>query len=181
VALADALLALVPQTSALTELDRPLTQLCAMLDRIGGACRLHYREIEHATDDLAALLDHPRPEPEPWHPVEIGRSDDVAWALRDGRLRRRPVRDAVQIGAEVVLLVDDRPVRLSPIGATIWRACARPMTRAALADVVVTEHGPHPDADAWVHQAIDALVDARVLAGAPPVAAEGLLAAEEQR
>jgi hypothetical protein len=181
VALADALLALVPQTSALTDLQRPLVLLCATLDRVGGAWRLHYGEIEHAADHLAALLDPASPHPEPWHPVETGRGDDVAWALRDGRLRRRPVRDGVRVGAEVVLLVDDRPVRLSPIGATIWRACARPMTLAALVDVVLAEHGDHPDAEAWVHQAVDALVDARVLAAAPPVPAEALLAAEEQR
>jgi hypothetical protein len=181
VALVDAVLALVPQTSALTDLHRPLTQLCTMLDGVGGALRLSYHEIEDATDLLAALLSRPGPKPEPWQSRQIGTLDDVSWALRDGRLRRRPVRDAVQVGAEMLLLVDDLPVRLSPIGETIWRACARPITPAALVVAVVAEHGHHPAADAWVRDAVDALVEARVLAAAPPVPADALLAAEEQR
>ena len=49
----DGLVALVPQTSHLTDLSRPLRRLAELCESVGGVHRIHYREAV----DVAGLWD----------------------------------------------------------------------------------------------------------------------------
>lgn len=165
--LIDALLALIPHTSALTRLDRPLQRLCRLIDQCGAVQRLTYAEVSDAHDHLARLLGR-----------EPGVSSGTSWAAlapdgrpletgehQPGRLRRRPCVDAVRIGDEGVVLVDQTPIRLGPLGLTLWLAAEGAPTLRELLGSAVREHGEHPEASALVEDALRRLVDSGVLVG----------------
>lgn len=165
VPLVDAVLQMRGLTASLHSLDRPLQRLCAVAEACGGVLRLIYRDIDEADAMLTDLLSRTKPRSEAWQdpgnrPVP---EDSAAWGLMDGRVRRRPYVDAVQIDDEVLLLIDDGAVRLTGIGSTIWRrACAAPDV-SKLVRSLVAEHGPHPDAERLVRDALATLTNARVL------------------
>ncbi len=165
--LTEALLALIPHTSAFTRLDRPLHRLCRLIDQCGAVQRLTYAEVADAHDHLARLLGR-----------EPGVSSGTSWAAlapdgrpsetdedQPGRLRRRPWVDAVRIGDEGVVLVDQTPIRLGPLGLTLWLAAEGAPTLRELLGSAVREHGEHPEASALVEDALRRLVDSGVLVG----------------
>jgi hypothetical protein len=78
---------------------------------------------------------------------------------------RAPVADGIRTQDGAVLLVGTDPVRLGPLGLTLWDAAAAGAHREELRAAALREHGPHPDAEGLVDRALDALVDAGVLRG----------------
>lgn len=174
--LADAILALVPNTSSLAALDEPLQTLCRFIDACGGVFRLHYAQIADAADLLADLLARsPAPaeswaaDPRPGNPV------DARWGLRDGKVRRRPAQDAVHIDDEVLLMIDDRPVRLTGIGSTLWRAAPEPTTLGELHQAAVDAHGDHPQARQLVEAAVRELAENEVFGNYQPLSVDDVL------
>lgn len=171
VPLIDGLLELIPQTSALAALDRPLQRLCRLAEACGGVQRLVYTEILDAREVVVASLGTSLAmADESWidpggHPQPEG---SVAWGLMDGKVRRGPYRDAIVVGDEALLFVEDTPVRLAGIGLTIWLLAAEAPSLGPLVDKVVEEHGPHPDAVSLVRAAVESLVSARVVGYSPP-------------
>ncbi len=177
VPLLEAVLTLIPQTSALPALPTPLKTLCDHIAAMGGALRLRYRDIDEATGLLRARLaqcgptdpvhrhlpptdDEPEPrhpatddEPEPRHPAT---DDDDALPAR---VRRAPYSDAVAVDAEVLVLVGNVPARLGGLGATIWTYAVAPTSVHDLLRVCLATHGDHPDAAALVDAAVRSLVD----------------------
>lgn len=163
VPLLDALVALIPQTSALPSLARPLQRLCDLADRCGGVYRLTYGQIGEAAGLLGALLAGPVGPTEPWS-VLAPPPDDLEGRVRTG-LRRVACLDAVRAGGEALLLVGSLPVRLSPVGLSVWLAVDGAAALSDLVAAAVRDHGPHPDALAVVRDAVQRMLDLGALAG----------------
>jgi len=177
VPLDEAVVALVPHTSSLTALDEPLQTLCRVIDACGGVFRLTYAEIEDAEDVLLALLADTSTTPADWQPERVTTEvDDMRWALRDGKVRQRPAQDAVQIGDDVLLMVDSVPVRLSGIGTTLWRASSAAATLDDLERATTEAHGAHPQARELVNAAVVELCDAGALGHHSPLIVADVLA-----
>lgn len=165
VPLLDGLMELIAQSSSLFTLDLPLQRLCRLVDVCGGVVRLSYTEIGDAEQLIVDLLREPASAPPEWTdpgngPVPEG---SVAWGLMDGRVRRKPYLDAIQVDDEALLMIGDTPVRLAGIGLTIWTHAASAPDLDELVALVVAEHGPHPDADQLVRDAVAALAGADVV------------------
>jgi hypothetical protein len=172
--LADAVLAVIPQTSFLAEMDRPLQQLCAQLSR-QGAFRLRYSEVRDTADLLRGLPSNTA-EPAEWEPVDV--AGDV-FALRDGRFRRGPVADAVVVEEELLLLVERTPMRIAGVGRTLWDALADgSATSEDLLRISVDSHGAHPRAAALVQQASTSMVWAGALTRHLPLTLGQVMAGE---
>ena len=157
--LLDAMVELIPQTSALPSLPRPLQRLADSLTACGGAYRLTYSEIDEAEPLLVDLMAGPAEQTEEYAPVDPPQSADRL-ALKDGRWTVAPWLDAVVVGDEALLLIDGTPMRLAGIGLTIWRALMDGVDTTDLTAHIVAVHSDHPDADELVRQATMALVDA---------------------
>jgi hypothetical protein len=165
VPLADALLELIPQTSALRALDGPLQHLGRLADACGGIFRLTFREIADAEGALRTLLATAEPSERSWSaPRDVVTDEaDVEWAMLDGRVRRAPVADCVEADGDLVLLAGSIPVRLSGIGRTVWELAASAPHLRALVHGVEAVHGHHPEAAGLVGTAVTELCAAGVL------------------
>jgi hypothetical protein len=165
VPLIDGLLELIPQSSSLTALAQPLQHLCRTVKACGGVQRLVYSEILDATGVLAAALGDAQAGADAWtdpggRPQPEG---SAAWGLMDGKVRRAPYRDVIVVGYEALLLVGDTPIRLAGIGLTIWLLAAEAHPIDKLVTRVIEEHGPHPEAESLVRDAVASLVSAKVV------------------
>ncbi len=162
VGLLDAVLELIPRIPALTRRANPLQKLCQLVDRCGGIARLTYREADQTGGIIQELLDTPTAPTERWAP--LSEPSSYSCHLMDGRVRRGRRRDAIETDeGEALLLIDRTPVRLSRIGLTIWLEARDAPKPAELVARVLAEHGPHPDAEAIVLDAIASMVEAGVL------------------
>ncbi|MDF8264701.1 hypothetical protein [Luteipulveratus flavus] len=131
----DGLLALVPQTSALPEIDRPLSRLAALIERTGGIRRLRYREVADAADLLSDVLGevratppsvvaHPPTTPRPGYPYAPPRPFT---GPVPPTVQRADYTDAVESAGDVVVLVGANPYRLTGPAARLWLAAGRPV------------------------------------------------------
>lgn len=162
--LVAALTELVPQTSSLSRLPRGLVTLCRVLDAVGGAQCLVYAEAEDLRDVVDGLLATP---PTPVTPAWEALTDEElrasAGAAAPGAVARCAVDDGILTGnGRLVLLVSDRLVVLDGLGPAVWLLLDESRTAA---DVVarLRAEGPVPeDAEARVHETMDALVTAEL-------------------
>ena len=69
----------------------------------------------------------------------------------------------MSIGDEVVVLRETTPIRLTPLGATIWTTCSTGATEADLLRAAVRDHGAHPGAEAIVGDAIATMLAEELL------------------
>jgi hypothetical protein len=124
---AEALVDLVPQTSALARIERPLAWLCRILDGCGGAVRVRYTEAHQLEDVLPSLLAR-EPLAPTWRSVHDGGPVPSGAPLAPGHVRRQEPLDAVEIpGAEqdvpeVLVLCGSTLVRLGGIAPAVWAA-----------------------------------------------------------
>lgn len=175
VPLLDALAQLIPQTSSLLMLDRPLQRLAEVVTLAGPPRALRYSEVADCLPLVTAALREPVPAP-PW----VGEAGDVPAQERfaqpppsappqhlevtgDTLLVRTPWRDAVHVDGETLLIADELPVRLSALGALVWRECRQPRRVADLVDVARAELGDHPDAARLVGEAAQAMATSGLL------------------
>ncbi len=167
----------VAQSSSLNQLDHPLDRLARTVTVGGGPYRLTYAEIDDCrpllTDLLAAAPEAPTltwrhhpPPPERAHPADTALGTPAAPAeLRgDALVCRAPWTDAVEAGDEVLVLIGDRPFRVSGIGTTLWLRAEGPISLDALTAAAVEVHGDHPEAPRYVGDAVLSLLAAGVLA-----------------
>lgn len=181
VPLLDALAAVIPQTSSLLMLDRPLQRLAEVVTRAGPARALRYSEIEECVDLVHEALRRPVPAP-PWEGEtgtvapqrHFAESSDVAdMGLPTGQVGfmtavvRAPWRDAIHADGETLVIVDQVPVRLSPLGALIWREAREPAVTADLVATAREELGDHPDAVRLVIAAATAMLESGALREMP--------------
>jgi len=185
--LIDAVLMVIPETSALPAMVDPLDRLCRALTQRGGPYKLRYAEIGDCVDLVRALTEadeerdagaptwehHPgadREDPVPG-PEDTDNADgatnptNVEWT---STLTRRSWTDCIVSGGESILLHEGIPMRLSPLGTLLWLHADRPTALQALHDRVIEEIGDHPRAHGLVLEAAQLLVDAKILAVVTP-------------
>ena len=170
IGLVEALALVLPQTSGLVSLDRPLDRLARVLSVGGGPYRLTYRDIDDCVDLVADLA----------HARQRG-ADDVAWTWIDGledapypmsvpeafgpstTVWRNGFRDALLSNGVLLVMQDWSPVTLPGLAATLWLAAGEKCTVADLVDVATVELGGHPDAEVIVLDTVRELIATRIL------------------
>lgn len=159
----------VPQTSSLWLIDRPLQRVAAAGVRHGGPFRLEYAEIAEAVPLVRGLLEaeppsssvpdwigHPPSQSERWRtPSDVVHLPDFG---DEAMVSRAPWSDAIECADEVSILAGPDFTRVAGIAATIWLACSRPLSIAELHDELACVHGPHPDAAELVRDALREMV-----------------------
>lgn len=157
--LPDALGAIAPQCSFLSELPTPLRALTAHIESVGGALRLRYSEGEDALPLLRRLLaSAPRPSVSTVEQLATGRGSTGAGFVRT------PILDAVRIGDDRMALLRrsaDGTTTLhiiDGIGPTLWHA-ADGVSFDELVAAAVRRHGAPVEGDApgTVRSAVEAL------------------------
>lgn len=168
--LVEALGEVIPQTSGLFGLDRPLDRLARALTVGGGPYRLTYRDIEDCVGLVAGLA----------HTLDRA-EDDVTWTWFDGRehdvhptsapedlslstmVWRNGFRDAILSAGELLVMRDETPFILPGLAATLWLAAGERCSVKDLVAAATVELGPHPNAAAIVVDTVRALIDDRLL------------------
>ncbi|MGE9809650.1 hypothetical protein [Janibacter sp. G1551] len=161
--LLDAVTQVIPQTSGLAWMSRPLVRLATALTAGAGVHTLHYAEIGQCGDLLERLLDPGSdgvtaerdwaavsPPPGAMLPAPgSGPVSNPATSLPDGtRLVRAPWTDALAVDGEVLVLIGSTPLRLAGVGAIVWTCADQPVTVETATAHVVDALGPNPsDAD----------------------------------
>ena len=165
--------ALVPHTSALTRLPDPVHRLADLADRCPGYA-VFYREADdlaHALATLTTLTDLDRAAAQP--PTLGGQGGPEAEAVSDASSPARVSADDVLITPEGgFLLADGHPVRLSPLGLSVWEALRSGYRGAELVAQVTDRHGEHPDAETIVEHTRLTLVALNLPGIEPPPTAQ---------
>lgn len=126
VPLADAVLALVPESSSQAEVVDPLQSLCRLIESVGGVWQVIYSEsadLPAALEPLFRLLPAIQTE---WAPAAAISAQQPE--IPAGCIQRTAPRDAVSIAGDLLVMLDNQIVRLSGIGPAIWEACANPVS-----------------------------------------------------
>ncbi len=164
VPLADAVLALIPDSSSQGDIEEPLQSLCRLIDSVGGVWRVTYSEaadLPAALEPLFTALGRKQSGAEPeW----VAAAVHTGWGpMPHGLFRRAAAKDAVAVGADLLVMLDSQIVRLSGIGPAIWEASARPVRPALLAEMVGRMHGTPEGYQEAVASAVQQLVVNSVL------------------
>jgi hypothetical protein len=172
--LADALLALIPDSSSQAEIDQPLQSLCRLIDSVGGVWQVTYSEAADLPEALGPLFRKHRRSKPGW---EARPSEATALApapathapeqepdpLPRNWIRRIPPQDAVAIDGDLLVMLDAEVVRLSGNGPAIWEATASAVPLDELTERVGEVHGRPEDYRAAVAAATGQLVARSVL------------------
>lgn len=161
--LTDALEYLVPQTSSLYLLDRPLQTLCSMAARSGGPFIIRYAEAESLPDLLTDWLEsYPdAPAQESWHALPATGVDEEA--ERGEHYQRLAATDALEVEGGIALLLNRELFVLTGIGASIWEAAAEPVAFDELLASLEQTHGTHEDAPDLLQQALNELLSRGII------------------
>jgi len=161
VPLADALLALIPESSSQAEFVDPLQSLCRLIESVGGVWQVTYSEAADLPAALEPLFQlQPTSESE-WEPV--AEETPQRAPLPAGSIRRRAPKDAVKVGGDLLVMLDKEIVRLSGIGPAIWEACAGPVGLDQLTEHVAKVHGEPEGYWAAIAQAVEQLIATSIL------------------
>lgn len=184
ISLIEAMGEVLPQTSALPSLDRPLDRLATALTTGHGPWRLTYRDIADCVEIVSDLAHHRFPDGRPhevtWTWVEGGTASDPVPAPdlmsapdpvpgtdeghdEPAAWRRTPFRDAVVSDGSALVMLERVPVTLPGMAAVVWLAAAEPTTLADLVAATTAALGPHPDARALVAATVASLVESGLL------------------
>lgn len=181
VALVEALAEVVPQTSALLRLPRPMESVVTALTSGGGPWRLRYAEVADCVDLVAGLAagsgaseptvewstergDEP---PDDEDPEDAGvpgaaAAEDAPSAGGDlpggAVLQRTPFRHAVHSEGSSLVVRGQVPAVLPGLASTLWRAAEAPVSVDDLVAAAVGAHGAHPEAEQLVTATLRALL-----------------------
>ena len=186
-ALVDAATLVLPQTSALPSLERPLDRLAEVLVAGHGPWRLRYREIEDCATIVAELAAGRTPgglpEKVEWQWL-AGSADPATAAARqqpppvppppgvfvpdlvvelDTVVVRAPYDDALVSDGAVLVLQDALPTTLPGLAARAWLAATEPTSVARLVEDAEDGLGSHPEAERLVLGAVRSLVEGGLL------------------
>lgn len=155
----------VAQMSFLPELEQPLQRLAGVVDSVGGLMRLTYSESAEVLPLIEKALSGGVP-PERTDSLQpmIQAPDSVNSAMSTG-----DIVDAIG-DTSAVCVLSGRTIRvLGGIAPEIWRGTLAGLDRGEIRDAVVERYGSPPDGDAGdlVDAAIDDLIAAGLLVGAP--------------
>jgi hypothetical protein len=160
--IADALKQIIPQISSLAHLDRGLVQLCQQIDSLGGVIRLRYSEASELIHVVTELLASQRPHQiGEWSALDI----DITGtdAVGTGCYRRVHVNDAIWLGNETAILMNEEYFVLSGIGPSIWKSLSSWKSSAQLLEEIVAEHGRPSGADLMLNEQLGVLVKQGIL------------------
>ena len=165
----SALMELIEQSSSLGQLPTPLPTLMHLVHECGGALVLEYDEIADHVEDLVRLLEADRPpvtdEVGVHHPGAGSGAPEPEDDGSDPRVRRAPWTDALELGEDLIVLLQDRALHLNGLPATIWLHLDQPRTLEELVERTQHVHGMHPDAISIVRHTVGALVEESLAAG----------------
>ncbi|MCY1220436.1 hypothetical protein D9M72_324490 [compost metagenome] len=171
--LADALLALIPDSSSQAEIDEPLQSLCRLIDRVGGVWQVTYSEAADLLQVLEPLFKKQRRSKPAWEArpaagtaaaaVAATAAGPEATEIPDGWIRRVEPLDAVAVDGDLLVMLESEIVRLSGIGPAIWEATASAVPLDQLAEQVGEVHGRPEDYRAAVAAAAGQLIAKSVL------------------
>ncbi|MEO5314970.1 PqqD family protein [Pseudarthrobacter sp. CC12] len=161
VPLADALLALIPESSSQAEFVDPLQSLCRLIESVGGVWQVTYAEAADLPAALDPLFQLQATSKSEWEPAALETAQEPP--LPAGSIRRRAPKDAVKIGGDLLVMVDKDIVRLAGIGPAIWEACAGPVSLDQLTEHVAEVHGAPESYRAAVARAVEQLVATSIL------------------
>lgn len=173
--IADALGAIAPQCSYLSELDDPLRTIVGHIEGVGGALRLRYREAEDTVSLVRAIFaDPPRASLTSTAP-----QPPIREATTKG-FRRTPILDAISIGGDRLVLLrrsanDETAVHvIDGVGPALWWA-ADGVSFDELVAAAVRRHGIPADGDAAsaVRSAVEALCAAGLIEERPDADGSG--------
>lgn len=160
VPLADALLALIPDSSSQGEIDQPLQSLCRLIDSVGGVRRVTYSEAADLPAALLPLFQEQLGTNPEWEAPAV---ETESGHIPAGFIRRSAPKDALAIGDDLLLMLDNEIVRLSGIGPAIWEATAKAVAEDLLADEVGKVHGRREGWRDAVSEAVQQLIAKSVL------------------
>ena len=158
--LAEALLALVPDSSSQGEIDEPLQSLCRLIDRVGGVWQVTYSEAADLPEALEPLFRKRRRSKPEW---EARLAEAVSEDIPEGWIRRAEPKDAVAVGDDLLVMLESEIVRLSGIGPVIWEATAMAVPLDRLAEEVGNRHGRPEGYQSAVAAAVGQLIAKSVL------------------
>lgn len=160
VPLADAVLALIPDSSSQGAIGEPLQSLCRLIDSVGGVWQVTYSEAADLPAALAPLFRNQQRSKPDWVAAE---TDAEPGPTLENHVRRAAAKDAVAIDGDLLVMLEAEIVRLSGIGPAIWDATARPVTQKELTEEIATVHGRPEGYRAAVVKATEQLVGKEVL------------------
>jgi hypothetical protein len=176
----EALSELVPQTSHLSALERPLRTLLEAILSTGGVRRVVYSEasslppliddvLREIDDDAPMLTDVAKMSERDCgcfsDPVEA--QSDPSPVERPGAYWRATYIDALVVDDSLIVLVSGSAVVLAGVGPSLWLA-ADGLTEAELQEIVLRELPEPPagvDVAAVISDAVHGMVDKRILVG----------------
>lgn len=161
VPLADAVLALIPDSSSQGAIGEPLQSLCRLIDSVGGVWQVTYSEAADLPAALAPLFRNQQRSKPDW--VAAAETDAEPGPTPENHIRRAAAKDAVAIDGDLLVMLEAEIVRLSGIGPAIWDATARPVTQKELTEEVARVHGRPEGYRAAVVKATEQLVGKEVL------------------
>jgi len=161
VPLADAVLALIPDSSSQAEVVDPLQSLCRLIESVGGVWQVTYSEaadLPAALEPLFHLQSATRTE---W---ELPAATDVQQPqVPAGDIQRTTPRDAVSIAGDLLIMLDNQIVRLSGIGPAVWDACAGSASLDEITEYVGKLHGKPQGYRYTVAKAVEQLIAKSIL------------------
>lgn len=159
--LADAVLALIPDSSSQAEVVDPLQSLCRLIESVGGAWQVTYSEAADLPTALEPLFRLQPASGTGWEPAEL--EVFQPGHLPAGSVQRRASKDAVTIGDDLLVMLDNDIVRLSGIGPAVWEACAGPASLFEIANHVGRVHGQPEGYRTAVAGAVEQLIAGSIL------------------
>jgi hypothetical protein len=170
VPLAEAVLALIPDTSSQAAVVQPLQSLCRLIDSVGGVFRVSYSEAADLKNAVAPLfLTVPVQGSEvtrQWLPALVESPHDSGHPsepLPPGWLRTAEAVDAVEIGDELLVLTETELTKLSGIGPIIWKSAQSPVSMQFLTARIEAEHGLPEGYETMLDAAVDGLISQGLL------------------
>ena len=170
VPLAQAVLALIPDTSSQAAVLQPLQSLCRLIDSVGGVVRVSYSEAADLKDAVAPLFltapVHASEMTRQWLPALAEPAHDSGHPpepLLTGWLRTAEAVDAVEIGEDLLVLTETELTKLSGIGPIIWQSAQSPVSMEALTARIEAEHGLPEGYEAMLDAAVDGLISQGLL------------------
>ena len=157
----DAMEMVVPETSSLSKLPRPLHLLAALFERVGGVTLIEYGEAEDIVGWCRDSLGFDAPSSS--QSSESPGFDEPAPLAGSGVAGSTNVVDQYVNGAESVVLLEDTLLRLGPIATSIVQQWPLPV--AELAAALGAEFGAPEGIDlvAAVEEQLDTLAEHKVL------------------
>ncbi|WP_425307937.1 hypothetical protein AADG42_04010 [Ammonicoccus fulvus] len=140
--LLQGLITLVPDMSALPQLETPLAWLARVVEQCGGVHRVRYRNADQLYEPiLDVLAASSKASGFTHHPSSTSEVD-----VPPGHVRRSSYTDAIELDGEVLLIQGSECLLLSGIGGLIWLAAGNPCTLDQVLRELTATVGDHPEA-----------------------------------